>query len=165
MILSDRDIVRRLHYDDRGGSLDIDPMPDDDQIQPASVDLRLGHRVYYPVDDEMRAIVNGLDLHPGEFVLAETRETVKVPVDLVGHMTGRSTVGRRAVIVHATAGLVDPGWHGTLTLEMANIGADVQRFEVGDRVAQIEFCKLLSESSGYQGQYQGDGTVQPAGDL
>lgn len=165
MILSDRDIVRRLYYaTDDDQAIGIDPDPDPVQIQPASVDLRLGREFIVPDYDVVER--ERMSFKPGSFALGVTAERVSVPPDLVGHMTGRSTLGRKGVVVHATAGLVDPGWDGYLTLEIANLGSEDVTLEAGDRIAQIEFVRLTSPAADpYDGQYDGDSGPQPAGGL
>jgi dCTP deaminase len=177
MILSDRDIRARL----AAGSLQIEPLADPDlQIQPASVDLRLSDAfVIYklphvpcidPRDpDSMRRYTERVQieegdafiLHPGEFALGSTVEWVKLPDDLVAHVEGRSSIGRLAVVVHATAGLVDPGFEGQITLEFANLGRVAVKLYPGMRISQLVFQTMTSPSerpygaargSKYQGQ-------------
>jgi dCTP deaminase len=177
MILSDRDIRARLLV----GDLRIAPLTDANlQIQPASVDLRLGNDflVYRPgqllcLDPRApetlsqateRVAVPSSEafiLHPGEFALGSTAESVVIPHDLVGRVDGRSSVGRLAVVVHATAGFVDPGFEGQITLELSNIGRIPVRLYPGMRIAQIVLEQLSSPAelpygvergSAYQGQ-------------
>lgn len=177
MILSDRDIRARL----ASGSLRIEPLADPElQIQPASVDLRLSDAfVIYklphvpcidPRDpDSMRRYTEQVKieegdafiLHPGEFALGSTVEWVKIPDDLVAHVEGRSSIGRLAVVVHATAGLVDPGFEGQITLEFANLGRVAVKLYPGMRISQLVFQTMTSPSerpygpargSKYQGQ-------------
>ncbi|MFB6112290.1 MAG: dCTP deaminase [Halobacteriaceae archaeon] len=177
MILSDADIKRRLET----GELVIDPLDDPGlQIQPASVDLRLGDRFLefrrtnipciHP-DDETEiedyvseTVVDQDDdfvLHPGDFVLGTTVERVRVPDDLVAHVEGRSSLGRLAIVVHATAGLADPGYEGQITLELSNLGAAPVALTPGMRISQLTFTELTSAAerpygaergSKYQGQ-------------
>lgn len=171
MILSDTDIVRRLHYtnsDDR--TLTVEPL-DDAQIQPASIDLRLAPEFMDPVDGSYWRATDSITLDPGQCLLGSTAERVELPPDIVGQVTGRSTLGRKFVIVHATAGYIDPGWPGPdpeddgyITLELANLSPVPQEIEIGSRVGQIVLHKTCSESSGYEGQYSGDG-VEGAGEL
>jgi dCTP deaminase len=160
MILSDRDILARLAQAD----LEIGPLSDAAlQIQPASVDLRLGREflVYHAarVDcldpREPSGIAAAMDrvliegdrafvLHPGEFALGTTEERVKMPVDLVGMVDGRSSIGRLAVVVHATAGFIDPGFEGQITLELSNIGSIPVKLYPGMRIAQIVLHQMSS---------------------
>jgi dCTP deaminase len=160
VILSDRDIRARLLQ----GDLVIEPLFDESvQIQPASVDLRLGHEflVYRSTraavldPREPAAIAAAMDrvvvpeaeafvLHPGEFALGTTLERVAVPVDLVGMVDGRSSIGRLAVVVHATAGFIDPGFQGQITLELSNIGSIPVKLYPGMRIAQIVMHTMTS---------------------
>lgn len=160
MILSDRDLRARLSE----GDLVIAPLLDAElQIQPASVDLRLSNEflVYDanrvacldPLDPESIAasmtrtrVADGdaFVLHPGEFALGSTMERVKMPVDLVGVVDGRSSIGRLAVVVHATAGFIDPGFEGQITLELSNIGQIPVKLYPGMRLAQIVLHQMTS---------------------
>ncbi|QLG28756.1 dCTP deaminase [Halorarum halophilum] len=177
MILADTDILARL----RDGDLVVDPLDDvDTQVQPASVDLRLGpeflefRRTNIPCihpNDEREVdeyvtethVPEGDDfiLHPGDFVLGTTKETVEIPDDLVAHVEGRSSLGRLAIVVHATAGLCDPGYRGQITLELSNLGNAPVALSPGMRVSQLTFTELKSPAdrpygsergSKYQGQ-------------
>lgn len=161
MILSDRDIKRLLER----GELVIEPLDPKTQIQPSSVDLRLGNlfRVFKPSEKAFIDPLNDKDLqrytelieveegkpfilHPFEFVLATTIERVKLPDNLVGRLEGRSSLGRIAVVIHATAGFVDSCFDGHLTLEMSNVGKLPVALYPGQRVCQIVFEKLSSPS-------------------
>ena len=177
MILSDRDILARL----KKGDLVIDPLDDPDlQVQPASIDLRLGHEFlvfrhpHIPYIDpragttadytEKLEIKEGetFVLHPGEFVLGTTYERVKIPADLVAKVEGRSSLGRLAVVVHATAGFVDPSFEGHITLELSNLGRVPVALHPKMRVSQIALHQMTSAAdrpyghpsrgSKYQGQ-------------
>ena len=171
MILSDRDIRARLVH----GDLKITGIVDERlQIQPASVDLRLSAEflIYKPAqitcldprepetltDATERVTVlegSGFILHPGEFVLGSTIECVAIPNDLVGRVDGRSSVGRLAVVVHATAGFIDPGFEGQITLEMSNIGRIPVRLYPGMRIAQIVFQTMTSPAERPYGEARG----------
>jgi dCTP deaminase len=171
MILSDRDIRARL----TAGDLKIDPLIDERiQIQPASVDLRLAAEfiVYKPgelacldpkvpeslgVAAERILVRHGeaFTLHPGDFALGSTIETVSIPADLVGQVDGRSSVGRLAVVVHATAGLIDPGFIGQITLELSNIGRIPVRLYPGMRIAQIVLQQMTSPAERPYGEERG----------
>ena len=138
MILSDIDIRKRIE----DGEIVIDPFDDPDlQIQPASVDLKLGEEflefrrtnipcIHPNLEDEVtkyvrKTIVKEGDefiLHPNDFVLGTTKERVEIPSDLIAHVQGRSSLGRLAVVIHATAGVIDPGYRGQITLELSNLG-------------------------------------------
>jgi dCTP deaminase len=177
MILSDRDILRRLSE----GSLVIEPLDDIDvQVQPASVDCRLGREflkfqrtdiacIHPESEQEVSEYVSetivdsdeDFIIHPGDFVLATTKERVEIPPDLLAHVEGRSSIGRLAVVVHATAGIVDPGYKGHITLELSNLGAAPVALRPGMRISQLTFTQLTSPSkrpygddrgSKYQGQ-------------
>ena len=171
MILSDRDIRARL----AAGDLKIEPILDADvQVQPASVDLRLSAEfiVYRPgqiacldprvpeslsVAAERIAVGEGeaFTLHPGDFALGSTMETVTIPDDLVGQVDGRSSVGRLAVVVHATAGLIDPGFIGQITLELSNIGRIPVRLYPGLRICQIVLVRMTSPAERPYGHARG----------
>jgi dCTP deaminase len=179
MILSDRDIRARL----AAGDLKIDPILDEPvQIQPASVDLRLSAEfiVYKPgeiacldprrpeslgVATERIVVVEGeaFTLHPGDFVLGSTVEVVAIPDDLVGQVDGRSSVGRLAVVVHATAGLIDPGFQGQITLELSNIGRIPVRLYPGVRIAQIVLHQMTSPAERPYGRDRGSSYYAQSG--
>ena len=171
MILSDTDIARRLE----AGDLVIDPLDDPElQIQPASVDLRLGteflefRRTNIPcihpdsereVDEYVTETVvedgDAFILHPGDFVLGTTAERVEIPPDLLAHVEGRSSLGRLAIVVHATAGLCDPGYRGQITLELSNLGAAPVALRPGMRVSQLTFTELSSPAERPYGSSRG----------
>lgn len=148
MMLSDRCIEKRLV----GGSLIIEPMPQN--IQPASVDLHVAESV-------------GLD--PKAFALGSTVEYFEVPIDLGAQVDGRSTWGRRGLMVHVTAGYIDPGFRGQITLELHNVSDRFLQIDAGTRLAQIRFFQLSSPalrpygSLGLGSHYQDSrGTIGPA---
>ncbi len=133
MILSDGSIRKAL----ADGRIAIDPLHDD-AIQPASLDIRLGssfrvfanHRHPYidvraPQDDLTELVeVEGDDpfvLHPGEFVLGTTLESIALGHDVVARLDGKSSLGRLGLLIHSTAGIIDPGFSGTITLELSNV--------------------------------------------
>lgn len=168
MILSDVDIIERVG----GGLLDIEPY-DESNVEPASVDLRLSNSFKKPVatgqiidtrgdtKQEYREFnADAIVLEPAESILAETMECVSIPDDLCADVVGRSSLGRLFVSVHETAGFGDPGFTGTITLEMTNDNSNPVRLHEGDRVCQIIFKKLTSpplrpyghEGSQYQNQ-------------
>jgi dCTP deaminase len=116
-------------------------------------------------------------LHPGDFVLGTTAERVEIPADLIAHVQGRSSLGRLAVVVHATAGVVDPGYEGQITLELSNLGTAPVALSPGMRVSQLIFTELTrpaerpygaDRGSKYQGpqasRIQDDADVGPDGD-
>jgi len=183
MILSDRDIRARLEL----GDLVIDPITDWDlQLQPASVDLRLGKQFavyrlpHLPcIDPRDKANIDAVTepieiadgeafiLHPGEFALAHTAEYIKIPADLVARVEGRSSLGRLAIVVHATAGFIDPGFEGTITLELSNLGRAAVKLYPGMRISQLVFDTMTSPAerpygSGRGSKYQGQRGAVPS---
>ena len=153
-VLSDG-TIRRLVED---GRIKIDPW-DETLVQPASVDLRLGDsfRVFHnhrasaidlrdpPQHLTEEVKVTGDEpfvIHPGEFALGRTMEWVELPDDIVARIEGKSSLGRLGLIVHATAGFCDPGWKGTLTLELANLTRVPIRLYHGLAIAQLSFMAL-----------------------
>lgn len=179
MILSDADIRRRLG----DGDLVIDPLDDPElQIQPASVDVRLGReflefrRANIPCihpnrEQEVGEYVsetviedgNEFVLHPGDFVLGTTKERVEVPPDLVAQVEGRSSLGRLAVVVHATAGFIDPGYRGQVTLELSNLGSAPVALTPGMRISQLVFTELKTASERPYGAERGSKYQDQAG--
>ena len=173
MILSDRTLRERL----ASGSIVVDPF-DESAVQPASVDLRLArsfrvfsrHR-HTHIDPlrgqegltELVEVEEGgrFALHPGEFVLGSTLERVRVPADLVGRLEGKSSLGRVGLIIHSTAGYIDPGFEGQITLELSNVAAVPILLYPGMRVAQISFLTMTTAaerpyaSPGLESKYQG----------
>ncbi len=160
-ILSDKTIKEYLDE----GKIVIDPLKDEKQIQPSSVDMRLGDefkvfkviRQPYidPKDpDEVAEYMESTTvdegdafiIHPNEFALATTYEYVKVPHDLVARVEGRSSMGRLGVTMHVTAGYIDPGFEGKITLEISNIGAMPVALYPGQRVCQIVFETMTTPS-------------------
>ena len=171
MILSDRDIRARLEK----GDLRITPLKDERaQIQPASVDLRLGSEfiVYRPAQvtcldpkhpDTIRLATERVTvepheafvLHPSEFALGTTVEHLTLPPDLVARVDGRSSIGRLAVVVHATAGFVDPGFQGQITLELSNLGRIPVKLYPGMRISQVVFHTMTSPAEVPYGHARG----------
>jgi dCTP deaminase len=173
-VLADRDIRAAL----QAGRVRIDPY-DPACLQPSSVDLHLDRefRVFrnnrYPYIDvrqpqpdltELVAITDEepFILHPGEFVLGQTLEWVELPDDLVARLEGRSSLGRIGLLIHSTAGYVDPGWKGNLTLELSNVANLPIALYFGMKIGQISFFRMSSPverpygskelGSKYQGQ-------------
>jgi dCTP deaminase len=153
-VLSDG-TIRRLVEERR---IRIEPW-DPGMVQPASVDLRLGSsfRVFHnhraaaidlrdPPTNLTEHIVIGPDeafvIHPGEFVLGVTQELVSLPDDIVARIEGKSSIGRLGLIVHATAGFVDPGFAGTLTLEITNLTRVPIKLWPGLPICQLSFMTL-----------------------
>lgn len=140
------------------GRIRIDPY-DPDNVQPSSVDVRLGdsfrvfhnHRVSaIDLRDPPRGLTEEVIvsedspfvIHPGEFALGRTLEWVELGDDIVARVEGKSSIGRLGLIVHATAGFVDPGWRGTLTLELANLTRVPIKLYPGLLIAQLSFMAL-----------------------
>jgi dCTP deaminase len=156
VVLSDRDIRAEIE----AGRIVIDPFIPD-AVQPSSIDLHLDRRFRvfrnsrYPYIDvradqpELTELVEiGGDepfiLHPGEFVLGSTFERVGLPNDLVARLEGKSSLGRLGLLIHSTAGYVDPGWEGNLTLELSNVANLPITLYDGMKIGQISFHRLSS---------------------
>ncbi|MBI5872222.1 dCTP deaminase [archaeon] len=154
MILSDRDIKQYLQE----GKIKINPLDIENQLAPVSIDLRLGDefRVFkvghnshidpskHSLEDSTELVKVDSDkpfiIHPGDFVLGVTKENVELPDNIAARMEGRSSLGRLGIIVHSTAGKIDPGWKGKLTLEITNIG----KLPVA-LYPEMKFCSLVFE--------------------
>ena len=159
------------------GRISVFPRPSDVQFQPASLDLRLDDLKFVfdtssgcVFDTRSGLGVRGggclerfseedpLVLEPGEFVLTQTLERVCLPDDLVARVEGRSSIGRLGVVVHVTAGFVDPGFCGRITLEMVNLGGVPVVLYPGMRVCQLVFEELNAPAvepySGVRNKYQ-----------
>jgi dCTP deaminase len=153
-VLSDGTIIRLVEE----GRVRIEPW-DPALVQPASVDLRLGDsfRVFHnhrtsaiDLRDPPQNLTEEVKvpegepfvIHPGEFVLGRTQEWVELPDDIVARIEGKSSLGRLGLIVHATAGFCDPGWKGTLTLELTNLTRIPIRLYAGLPIAQLSFMTL-----------------------
>ena len=156
MVLSDGDIRAEVE----AGRIVIDPYVPE-AVQPSSVDLHLDNRFRvfrnsrYPYIDvreeqpELTELVEIRDdepfiLHPGEFVLGSTLERVELPNDLVARLEGKSSLGRLGLLIHSTAGYVDPGWEGNLTLELSNVANLPITLYDGMKIGQISFQRLSS---------------------
>ena len=159
MILSDRDI--RAHIE--SGRITIDPF-DPASVQPSSVDLHVDSqfRVFansrYPfidVREEMPDLTELVEvkpdepfiLHPGEFVLGSTLERVAIPDDLVARLEGKSSLGRLGLLIHSTAGYVDPGWDGYLTLELSNVANLPITIYPEMKIGQISFMQMTEPAT------------------
>jgi dCTP deaminase len=173
MVLSDRDIRAEIER----GRIGIDPF-DPNCIQPASLDIRLDHRfrvfrsshhpyidLARPLDDVTELVEVGdspFILHPNEFVLGSTRERIRLPDDLVSRVEGKSSLGRLGLLIHSTAGFIDPAWNGHITLELSNVNNLPITLYPGMRIGQLSFFRLSSPAerpygspelgSSYQGQ-------------
>jgi dCTP deaminase len=174
MVLSDRTIKEEIAR----GRILIEPL-DSSCIQPASVDIHLDKKLLvfrtwrYPsyidvkqnMDNLTEMVEIGEDkpffLQPGEFVLASTLECITLPDDIVGRLEGKSSLGRIGLLIHSTAGYVDPGWKGHLTLELSNVAKLPITLYYKMRIGQISFLRLTSAaekpygSEGLGSKYQG----------
>ena len=168
MILSDVDIRQRIEK----GEIVIDPLDDPDlQIQPASVDLKLGEEflefrrtnipcIHPNSENEVTEYVRKtivkegeeFILHPNDFVLGTTKERVEIPPDLIAHVQGRSSLGRLAVVIHATAGVIDPGYRGQITLELSNLGTAPVALTPVMRISQVIFTELKTPAKNPYGK-------------
>ncbi len=154
MVLSDATIARCLAE----GRIEIDPY-DDALLQPSSVDVRVDrlfrvfHNNRYPFIDvkveqaELTELVevdgdHPFVLHPGEFVLGSTLERIRLPDDLVARLEGKSSLGRLGLLIHSTAGFIDPGWDGHVTLELSNVANLPITIYPGMKIGQISFMQM-----------------------
>jgi len=160
MVLSDRDIMAALET----GRIRIDPFPDlQVQLGSVSIDFRLGttfmvfeHSKHSYIDprhpqsigDAMRTIEVADDepfiMQPGDFALASTIETLELPDDLLGRLEGRSSIARLGITVHSTAAVFEPGWFGTATMELSNLGRMAVALYPGMRICAFSFETVSS---------------------
>ena len=174
MVLSDRTIRRLLEE----GQIGIEPY-DEELLQPSSVDVRVDrffrvfHNARYPyidVKQRMEGLTELVEveedepfiLHPGEFVLGSTLERITLPDDLVARLEGKSSLGRLGLLIHSTAGFIDPGWDGHVTLELSNVANLPITIYYGMKIGQLSFVQLSEPAerpygtgvlgSKYQGQ-------------
>lgn len=180
MILSDRTIKEEIAV----GRIIIEPY-EEAAVQPSSVDLRLDRyfRVFRNhtlshIDvkqnlEELTELLEASDddpfiLHPGEFVLGSTAERVAIPSDLVGRIEGKSSLGRLGLLIHTTAGFVDAGWDGQLTLEFSNVASLPITLYPGMKIGQISFIRMTTEADNPYGssklgsKYQGQTGPRPS---
>ena len=173
MLMSDRDIRAQL----QAGRIGLDPL-NLELIQPSSIDVRLdrffrlfhNHKYAFidPREDQAElthmvevASDEAFILHPGEFVLGSTFEFVSLPDDIAARLEGKSSLGRLGLLTHSTAGFVDPGFQGHVTLELANVSNLPIKLWPGMKVGQLCFFQLSSPaetpygSSKYLNRYQG----------
>ena len=160
MVLSDRDILKALE----SGTIRIDPAPDlESQLGSVSVDFRLGttfmvfeHSRFSYIDprnpgsigDAMRTIEVAPDepfiMQPGDFALASTMESLELPDDILGRLEGRSSIARLGITVHSTAAVFEPGWIGTATMELSNLGRMAVALYPGMRICAFSFEPVSS---------------------
>ena len=179
MVLSDRTIRRLLEE----GAIGIDPY-DEALLQPSSVDVRVDRyfRVFrnsrYPfidVKQEQEDLTELVEigeepfiLHPGEFVLGSTLETIRLADDLVARLEGKSSLGRLGLLIHSTAGFVAPGWDGHVTLELSNVANLPITIYHGMKIGQLSFMQLSEAaerpygSGGLGSKYQGQKGPTPS---
>ncbi|MCH2189016.1 dCTP deaminase [Candidatus Gracilibacteria bacterium] len=159
MILADSEIKRRIQT----GEIQVNTENDYDiisQIGPASLDFRLGHtfKYYRRKNQVVIDVRKGVEekfvgeaylekdeafiLHPGDFILGATLESFSIPENLVARCEGRSSLGRLGIVIHSTAGFIDPGFSGTITLEMTNINEVPVAIYPGMRIGQLAFETL-----------------------
>lgn len=155
-VLSDRDILEK--WDKLFPYTDKNLAWLQNRIQPASVDLQLD-KTLKNIDGETFTL-DGKSMYvlqPGEFILGSTIEYVTIPQYIVARVEGRSSIGRRGVMVHVTAGYIDPGFMGNITLELFNCSDKPFQLCFGDCLCQIVFETLTSPCiTPYDGKYQGD---------
>jgi|SRR6266508_3693341 len=180
MLLSDRDLIDQI----KNGRLQLEPY-ESSLIQPSSIDVRLdrwfrvfNNTKYTHIDpseqqDELTTLVEVPDeesfvLHPGEFVLASTLEVVTLPDDLAGRLEGKSSLGRLGLLTHSTAGFIDPGFSGHVTLELSNVANLPITLWPGMKIGQLCIFRLSSPaehpygSSVYGSRYQGQRGPTPS---
>lgn len=175
VVLSDVDIKERLNKD-----LVIKGVKEE-HISGCTVDLTLDNhfRIFKNIHkthldtkdinlDEFTEIIEKRDdepfvIHPGEFVLGSIREHITIPPDLMGRLDGKSSLGRLGIVIHSTAGNVDPGWDGKLTLEISNISRMPVSLWPGTKIAQILFMHLKSPSKTPYSSMPGKEWNQPLG--
>lgn len=170
MILSDLDIVSAMQR--TTNALMIDPPVDNGRVQPASVELLLDDVLSTRAGKEIKLAdwPNGYPLRPRQFLLASTVESVRIPTDLVAQVNGKSTWGRKGLTVHVTAGFIDPGFQGQITLELANLSSENIILKPGDRICQLVFFQMTSPAERPYGHpelgshYQYQVGVTPAAD-
>lgn len=174
MVLSDRTIKEEIAK----GRIVIDPF-DPSCVQPASVDLHLDKKLLvfrtwrHPFQIDVKLTLDGLtelveiqqgepfSLQPGEFILVSTVESITLPDDIVARLEGKSSLGRIGLLIHSTAGYVDPGWKGHLTLEISNVNRMPILLYAGMKISQISFLRLTTAAErpyghpGLKSKYQG----------
>jgi dCTP deaminase len=180
VVLSDVTIREQL----LAGNIRIEPL-DAEDIQPSSVDLHLGTRFCvfrnsrYPYIDPSMDQVDLMEtveanseepfvLHPGEFVLGSTVESITLPDDIVARLEGKSSLGRLGLLIHSTAGYIDPGWQGRVTLELSNVANLPIVLTPGMPIGQVSFLTMTTPvdrpygSPGLHSRYQGQSDTTPS---
>jgi dCTP deaminase len=180
VVLSDRTIRRLIEE----GRIGIDPY-DESLVQPSSVDVRVDryfrvfHNARYPfidVKEQQEDLTELVEvdgetpfiLHPGEFVLGSTLERIRLPDDLRAQLDGKSSLGRLGLLIHSTAGFIDPGWDGHVTLELSNVANLPITIYHGMKIGQLSFVQLTEPaeapygSGGLGSKYQGQKGPTPS---
>jgi len=180
VLLSDRDLTVAI----KTGELRLDPF-EPELLQPSSIDVRLdrlfrvfNNHLYTHIDpsvrqDDLTTLVEVTDgepfvLHPGEFVLASTLEVITLGDQLAGRLEGKSSLGRLGLLTHSTAGFIDPGFSGHVTLELSNVATLPIRLWPGMRIGQLAIFRLASPaenkygSAVYGSRYQGQRGPTPS---
>jgi len=145
-ILSDRDIRKRLEKE----SIEITPDIREEQIQPGSLDVRLGEDYTNEDSGEIFEDVDEVVIKPWQFYLGHTMDKIKLPADLSAMVSGRSSWGRKGLLIHATAGWVDAGFSADtengsdITLEIFNLSTEEIRIKPGERIGQLVFFEMSS---------------------
>ena len=180
MVLSDHTIREEI----AAGRILVEPF-DDAMVQPCSIDVRVGEKFrvfrnsrypYIDVKQPMEDLTELLEiddadpfiLHPGEFVLGSTLERVTLPDDLVARLEGKSSLGRLGLLIHSTAGFIDPGWDGHVTLELSNVANLPITIYVGMKIGQLSFVQMTEPAeapygaSGLGSKYKGQTGPTPS---
>ena len=180
MLLSDKDILAQIE----AGRVACEPY-EPKMIQPSSIDVRLDkffrvfeNHKYSVIDPSIEqaeltreVIAEGDEafiLHPGEFVLASTYEVITLPDDIAGRLEGKSSLGRLGLLTHSTAGFIDPGFSGHITLELSNVANLPVKLYPGMKIGQLCLIKLSSAaehpygSAQYLNRYQGQRGPTPS---
>ncbi len=180
MLLSDRDLVAAY----KSGQLNLEPF-DSELVQPSSIDVRLdrwfrifNNHLHTHIDpsvqqDDLTTLVEVADgepfvLHPGEFVLASTLEIVSLGDELAARIEGKSSLGRLGLLTHSTAGFIDPGFSGHVTLELSNVATLPIKLRPGMKIGQLCVFRLSSPaehpygSEVYGSRYQGQRGPTPS---
>ena len=160
MILTDNQIIKRL----QDKELVIKPLPTNQQIQPCSLDIRLGNEFWSQikvegninpkVENPKYEIIkaDAIILPPNEFILATSKEWVEIPKDLSARVEGRSSIGRLGIAIHVTAGFIDAGFKGNITLEIKNLSPNNIMLHENMRIAQLVFEELTNAPTRIYGE-------------
>lgn len=168
MILSGQAIINNPE-------IEITPQPPQKAIQPASIDLHLDNTVTYlpqhthidtkkehPPTITDTIPLGGIEIQPNEFLLLQTKETIKLSNNYAALCEGRSSIGRLGLTIHITAGYTDPGYKGTLTLECKNTTNNTIKLYPGMRICQLIILEIKQNTQNYNGKYQNSTTPTPS---